>query len=832
MIGTKVSRYKILRKLGEGGEGAIYLAEDSELGRRVILEFLSKQLASDTEALDRFRRQAQAVGALDHPNLVTVYEIGTHEGVPFIAMEYVRGQTLADSLAHETTPPHEAIDIAIQLCDGLSAAHREGVFFRDIRPEKILIGEGGRIRIADIGQTAEDRSPVVSLETRSLIDSGLTRGAGEVERSSVRSVGRLLQKLDTENRFEEIVSRAVSDSHADPYRSVETLAEDLQDTRDRLFGTAHKTTTARRFLWPAVAAVLIVVAALVFLALRNQPDRGTTPAAPEPQRRIIAVLPFENLGDAEDEYFADGITDEITSRLALVQGLGVISRTSARVYKGTQRSVREIGAELNADYVLEGTIRWDRSRGEGRVRITPQLIQVSDDTHVWSRNYEREMTEIFSVQSEIASQIAEALDVKLLANERQALAVQPTDNIDAYQAYLQGMKLLRAPDFSRESFELGLQMFSRAVELDPQFALAHARLSSMHSRMVHFGYDRSEHRLALAVGAANRALELQPDLAEAHLALGLYHYWGRRDYDRALASLEAARERAPGNSEIPLATAYVIRRQGDLEGAIELFERDLELSPLDPNAVVGLGETYGTLRRYAEAERAFKRGIALAPDNAYPYTELALLYLRGRGDTETARDYLDQMPSVAGTESCRVGFFVELMGRRYEAALERLESCPDRVLEAGAFFIPIPMYEGMTLRLMGDEARATAAFEQATAVLEERLAQYPQDHRIHSALGQVYAALGRGEDAIRHGRRAVELYPLSKDALEAPVLMTDLALTYTLVGDHDAAIEQLDEVLSIPSILSTAWLEKDPQWDPLREHPGYAALLREHPVDW
>jgi serine/threonine-protein kinase len=831
MIGKTVSRYRILRKLGEGDEGAIYLAQDSELDRRVILEFLSQQLASDSDALTRFRRQAQAVGALQHPNLVTVYEIGTHDGVPFMAMEYVRGQTLAKMMAAKETPPHTAVDIAIQLCEGLSAAHREGVFFRGIRPEKILIGKDGRVRIADIGQTAEEQSPVISLETRSLIDSGRTRADDGVERSSVHSVGTLLHKLDAERRFEQIVARATSDDREDRYRSVEALAEDLQDTRDRQFGGPPSKTTARRILWPVAGAVLLLIAAAIFTVVRN-PFNLRAPTAQQPERRIVAVLPFENLGSPEDEYFADGITDEITSRLALVHGLGVISRTSARVYKGTQKAVRQIGDELNADYVLEGTIRWDRSQGEGRVRITPQLIQVTDDTRVWSYNYEREMTEIFTVQSEIASEIAEALDVTLMANEREALDAPITDNIDAYQAYLQGMKQLRAPDFSRESFELGLQMFERAVELDPRFALAHARLSSMNSRMVHYGFDRSERRLALAIGAAERALALQPELAEAHLALGLYHYWGRREHDLALAALEAARERAPNNSEIRLAIAYVIRRQGNLEGAIELFERDLELSPLDPNAVVGLGETYGTLRRYAEGEQAFRRGIALAPDNAYPYTELALLYLRGRGDTETARTFLEQMPSVDSTEKCRVGFFVELMDRQYAAALQRLDSCPDRVLEASAFFIPIPMYEGTAYRLMGDSARTRAAFEQSAAVLEERLERHPQDHRIHSALGQTYAALGRTEDAVRHGRRAVELHPLSKDALQAPVLMTDLALTYTLVGDHDAALEQLDEVLSIPSILSIAWLEKDPRWDPLREHPGYAALLREHPVDW
>ena len=591
-------------------------------------------------------------------------------------------------------------------------------------------------------------------------------------------------------------------------------------------GAPAKRPAVRRAGWIAGGALLLT-AAVLWLFVWGPFDRER-PANGPSDRRIVAVLPFENLGGAGDQYFTDGITDEITSRLALIPGLGVISRTSSRAYAGARKSAREIGDELHAGYILEGTVRWDRSGDPDRVRITPRLIRARDDTQIWSDNYEREITEIFALQADIASQIARALDVTLVAHERRALTSRPTDDIDAYQAYLQGMEQLHKPGFSRESFDLGVQMFERATALDPAFALAWSRLASIHARIYHHGFDRSEERQAKAREVADRALALQPDLAEAHLALAHYYYWCEHDYARALASLHDAGRFNPNLNEVRQTTAFVKRRQGDLEAAVELLERDRELSPLDPNTFVPLGETYGTLRRYAQGEEALRRAIALAPDDPYPYTELALLYLRWRGDAAAARVTLEKMPPVASTEACRVGFLVELLDRQYEAALEVLETCPAEILEAGIFATPVALLEGLTLRTTGRTARARAAFDQSRKILEQRLAKAPEDHRVHAALGLTYAGLGRSERAVRHGRRAVDLYPMSVDALQAPSLSIDLALVYTMVGDNAAAIERLDFALSVPSILSVAWLESDPLWDPLRTDPGFAALLRKH----
>ncbi len=425
----------------------------------------------------------------------------------------------------------------------------------------------------------------------------------------------------------------------------------------------------------------------------------------------------------------------------------------------------------------------------------------------------------------------EHLKVTLLGESlqiQQALDDQPTESVEAYQAYLRGLEQLNAPGFSRNSFELGVQMFERAIALDREFALAYARLSSMNARMYHYGFDRTTERLARAKAAAESALELESDLAEAHLALGHYYYWGAKDYDGALVALDNARRYAPNMGEVFLTTAYVKRRQGNFESAIEFLEKYRVLSPMDPNTFVGLGETYGTLRQYEAAEQAFERARVLAPDYPYPYTELGLLHLRWHGDTGAARAILEQAPRTDSSEKCRVGYLIELLDRRYDAAFERLETCPVAVLEASAFYTPTSLIEGTLYRLQDRPSRASETFAALLAHLEEKLRAEPNDHRVHAAVGLVYAGLGRAEEAVRHGQRAVELHPLGKDALEAPVQIVNLALIHTMVGQHEAALEQLDAALSVPSILSVAWLRKDPRWDGLRDLPSFEELLRKH----
>ncbi len=871
MIGETIGRYRILRKLGAGGMGEVYLAEDRELDRQVALKFLSPHLTGDHEGTLRFEREARAAASLDHPNIVTVYEVGAHEGRAFIAMAYVPGQSLAEAILGGELTTDQALDITLQICAGLSRAHQAGIVHRDIKPGNVAVGEDGHVRILDFGLAKQAELTMVTQQdatvgTLRYMSPEQARGAAVDARTDLFSVGAMLYEMITGRRafdgehaaaihhaiasidppplarfasgVEPEVERIVRKLLAkDPDLRYQTAADVMADLRalrsDSMMSAAVSAAWSPAPQTRRSTTVIAAVAALVALTAVAAVILGVRSAAPpaESERPMLAVLPFANLGVAEDQYFADGVTEEIIARLANLGDLGVISRRSTMHYRNTSLSIAEIAAQLGVDYVLEGTIRWDRSGPTDRVRITPQLVRVADDTNLWASNFERELTGIFALQSEIATQVAAALDVTLADRERRALTNQPTGDVDAYQAFLRGAEHLDDPDFSREGFALGVRMFERAVELDPGFALAHARLAELHSRVIHYGYDRSAARLRLAREALDRAFALDPDLPEAWLALGYYHYWGRRDHAAALDALQQARQRAPGDHDVALARAYVLRRQGDLAGAAAIIERELDHSPLDAVATVALGETYGTLRRYDDAARALQRSIDLAPDNAYPYTELALVHLRWHGDVAAARRALARMPAASNTEFCRVGYLTELFARDHAAALARLQACPDTALEANAFYRPVALLAGMAHWLQGDQRRAQVEFAAAREQLETKLAGAPDDFRAHAALGLALAGLGRDADAIRHGQRAVALYPLSRDALEAPVLVVDLALIHAMLGDAEAAATQLESVLAIPSIVSTAWLRHDPRWDRVRDQAPFVALLERHAAD-
>jgi serine/threonine-protein kinase len=543
---------------------------------------------------------------------------------------------------------------------------------------------------------------------------------------------------------------------------------------------------------------------------------------------MLVVLPFGNLGNPEDEYFADGMTEEITSRLAALHGLGVISRSSAIRYKKTDKTTKEIGKELGVDYVLAGTVRWDRSpEGQGRVRVTPQLIRVSDDTNLWSNRYDRVIEDIFAVQSDIAEQVIHQLDITLLEPEQRALKARPTDNLEAYQAYLRGIDYVMKPDMTAEQYRLAVQMLERAIELDPNFALAFVWLSEALSLLFHLGYDLTEENISKAKAAADRVLELQPELPEGHMALGLYYYNCHKDYDRALEELAIAEKDLPNNSKIPEYIGYIRRRQGNFEEAINNLKKVFELNPQAANLPYELGLTYETLRRYQEAERYHDRSISVAPDQTFAYLLKAHSY-RLQGSLEKARATLEEMPKKTDPESIsdwHIGWiWQELFERNYQAALELLSSdfveyyMGQKALLAGRIY-----------RFMNEPELARSSFDSARIMLEMEAKEHSDNPLAHSRLGIVWAGLGHKEDAIREGKLAVELYPVSKDAYSGPDFVFYLARIYMMVGEYEEALDKIEYLLSIPSsTLSVPLLRLDPRWDPLREHPRFKRLLEEN----
>jgi serine/threonine-protein kinase len=597
---------------------------------------------------------------------------------------------------------------------------------------------------------------------------------------------------------------------------------------ERIPSTSKEITVTFRKRWLLIPLLLIVlvVAVLAFLFLKKG-----KPVAPSLKQNMLVVLPFENLGLPEDEYFADGITDEITSRLSALHELGVISRSSAIRYKKTEKTIKEIGEELGVDFILEGTVRWDRSpEGRGRVRVTPQLIRVSGDTQLWSDRYEREIENIFAVQSDIAEQVIRQLDINLLEPERRALKTRPTDNFEAYQAYLRGIDYLMKTDDTEEQFRLAAQMFERAIELDPNFALAFLGLTEALSILVHYRYDLTEENISKAKAAVDRVLELQPELPEGHMALGFYYYFCHKDYDRALTELAIAEKDLPNNSRIPEHIGYILSRQGNFEESVDNLKKAFELSPKNPLLTRELGDRYQTLRRYQEAEHYFDLSISLAPDQMGAYIHKATNYWQ-QGSLEKARATLEEMPKKTDPQSIRTWHskwaWQEIYERNYQAALELLSS--DLIESSG---MGLARLTGIVYNLMNEPELSHNSFDSARILLEKELKEQPDDPRAHSYLGIAYAGLDRKEEAIREGKLAVELHPVSKDAYEGTDNVYFLAQIYVMVGEYKEALDQIEYLLSIPFYnLSVPFLRLDPMWDPLREHPRYKRLLEEYSQD-
>ena len=548
-------------------------------------------------------------------------------------------------------------------------------------------------------------------------------------------------------------------------------------------------------------------------------------------RKMIVVLPFENLGAPEDEYFADGITEEITSRVAELRELGVIARTSAIQYKNTEKSIPDIGEELDVEYILEGTVRWEkRPQGESRVRVTPQLIRVSDATHLWTERYDAVLAGVFQIQSDIAEQVASALNITLLDAERSALQSQPTANLEAYDFYLRGNDYSNR-SFDSDDYQIAIQMYENAVQLDPEFAIAYANLSLTHSRMYWYRYDRTQERLNLAKSTVDRAFRLQPDLPEAHLALGYFYYYGHRDYERALEQFAVVQDRRPNASEVHQAAGYILRRQGQWKEAAANLRLAAEFDPRDALLANQLGITYLRMRRYTESEHFLSRSIALLPDWPHTYRAKAMLHLLWAGDRDRARKVLrDASGKIEPSELTAHlvdsgaghtgGTLLRIFHDDFEGSLLALTSSSSGEEPAGYHLSKAGMYDRM-----GRSAVARAQYDSARVILEGAIEIRPTDDLPRALLGLALAGLGEDERAISEAERAADLLPLSADAYDGADRLAQLAEVYMRVGAYDRALDVLETTLSVPGYMSTEILLVDPLWGPLHDHPRFKEIV-------
>lgn len=552
--------------------------------------------------------------------------------------------------------------------------------------------------------------------------------------------------------------------------------------------------------------------------------------APEGVRGLksIVVLPLENVGRPEDEYFATGITEEITSRLALVSGLGVISRTSANQYAKTNKTVGQIGEELCVEYVLEGCVRWARApQGTDRVRITPQLIRVSDDTHLWAQTYDRVLDDIFEIQSEIAQCVVDQLGVKILEPERRAVDAKPTDNLEAYQAYLRARYYVTRPHFSVDNWEQAIECAQRAVKLDPDFVQAYVQLSKAHSVFYYYWYDHSEERKIMAKRAADHALALAPDSPHVRLALAYYHHYCYRDSKRALRELERAENGMPNSAEVFEAKADVFKLHGYWNKALAGYKKAFALNPRDASLPTSIALVLWVTRRYVQGLEACDQAIALAPDQVWPYFYKTFIYWMWNGELEKARAILKGAPQKHVWMPW-VWYWQEMFQGRYREAIERLSLTDGDWIRIKIGARPKALFSAYAYELLNEPQNARTAYETAKTMLEAEVKTYPDDPRYHSSLGIAYAVLGQKTKAIKQGKQAVKLLPISKDAFYGIPYVQDLARIYTIVGEYDKALDQLEYLLSVPSWLSVPWVKIDPRWNSLRDLPRFQQLLKKY----
>ncbi|PYJ19928.1 MAG: hypothetical protein DME99_11330 [Verrucomicrobia bacterium] len=580
-------------------------------------------------------------------------------------------------------------------------------------------------------------------------------------------------------------------------------------------------THRRRNMIMLVATGVIISAAAGFFLLPR--------VAAHKIDKSIAVLPFENRSDEkENAYFADGIQDDVLTNLSKIGDLKVISRTSVMQYRGKPTNVREIGKALGVSNILEGSVR----RSGNKVRVNVQLIDANTDEHVWANDYDRDVTDVFAIQSDLAQKITEALQAKLSPAERSQVTRKPTENGEAYLAFVQANNLAGAfQDFER--LKQSEQLYERAVELDPNFALAIARYSRLESWIVH-DRENTPARREKARSLAERALQLQPDLPEAHLALGFSYYYGDQNYDAALREFEIARRGLPNDAGVYMAIGSIQRRQGNWAESSANLEKAASLSPKDAWVLQNLTYNYEMLRNYDAANKTIDRALALDPTAMEPLGVKSKLAIAEKGDFSVAERAFESLKSIRmpneqklKTADARTDVF--LMERRYMEGLREAESLPDDQLASYPRGLWSKYYYiGFARRALHDEPGARAAFLRAKSAAEEQLKYSPDDAKLRIQLAKVLAFVGEKDPALAEALRASELQPESKDAVDGPEITEGVAQVYTILGDNDRAIEILDGLLNRPSYVTVQGLKVNPIWDPLRSDPRFQALIDKH----
>jgi TolB-like protein/Tfp pilus assembly protein PilF len=606
----------------------------------------------------------------------------------------------------------------------------------------------------------------------------------------------------------------------------ELTPEGVKRTEDVDLSKSIRRKTGRKLDFFIIAVLLLVISILLFQRLHP----NASPAGSSALDKSIAVLPFENVSeDKAFAFFADGVQDEILTDLAKIADLKVISRTSVMQYKNVStRNLPEIAQALKVAHVLEGSVQ----RSGNRVRVSAQLIDARNDTHVWVEKYDRELADVFGIQSEIAQKIADQLQAKLSSTEKNAISERPTSDIAAYDLYLQAKELIYEGFINvsreRENDFKAVQLLDQAVARDPRFLLAYCLLALAHDDIYFSNYEQTETRLALAESSVRAAVQLQSESGETHLAQAIHFYWGYRYYDRARAELAKAQRTLPNNAQIFEFLGLIDRREGRWDEAVQNLERSVDLDPRNANTLFSLGQTYFHLRRYEDAIATANRELTLKPRSAFLRLLPALVKVYAQADMVPLRSVINTIEAESPSSAAELSDFsfeLALRERDPAAAARALGNIPREGVQSHDFPYPHVWFDGLLAKLRQDAATAHSSFIAARTEVERIVRTQPGNAESLTALARIDAELGDKEKAIQEGRSACEMLPVAKDAVSGVDLITNLARIYALIGEKDHALEQLDVVNKLPCGPTYGELRLDPEWDSLRGDPRFEKIV-------
>jgi serine/threonine protein kinase/tetratricopeptide (TPR) repeat protein len=868
----RLGNYEILEEVGRGGMGVIYRARQRHSGRIVALKRVIAYHADSHETLARFRREAEAAASLDHPNILPVYEVSeTQDGLPFFSMKFATGGSLRTGASGLRSEPRECVRLMAKIARAIEYAHTHGILHRDLQPGNILLDARGEPLVSDFGlakwldEESDLTRTLTTFGTPGYIAPEQAEGAHFGPAADIYSLGAILFNLfagrppfiganalsvvqqtaatpapklrsfvpSLDRDLEIIVGRCLERDPKARYQTAAALAEDLERWLEgRPIIARPVRAPARVFRWsrrnPILAsagtACLLLALAVVWLL----GEKFLAPKTPAPEKSI-AVLPFENLsGSKQNSYFADGVQDEILTDLARIADLKVIGRTSVMQYKsGVARNLRKIGQQLGVAHLVEGTVQ----RSGNRVRVNAQLVDARTDRRSWGQIYDRDLADVFAIESEVAKTIAEELQAKLSPNEKSEIERPTTGDIPAFDLYTRANNLLLTESFSddvRGHLRQAADLLNQAVARDPAFFQAYCQLTYVHDRLYFYGFDYTPARLALAEAAIRTAFRLRPDGGEAHLARAQNLYWGYLDYDGALAELEVARQSLPNNARIFQLMGYIQRRQGRWEESARDLDRALELDPRDLETLQQIAINNDLFRRYAEEKLILDRALAIEPNHVETKVVRANVDLDWKADTHPLHQVIDEIraENPAGVRGIANNWLIcALAERDAAAAKDALIALSETPLLDGSVQLNRPFVEGLIARMTKDDAKARAAFTAARADQEKIVQAEPNYGPPRCVLGLIDAALGRKEEALREGRSAVELLPVEKDAIRGPAMIRYLAKIAAWVGDNDLACEQLAIATRVPSGVSYGQLKLMPWWDPLRGDPRFEKIV-------